>query len=384
MKTHKPLTAFITFSLLFSVISVAQSSFYYKGYVSNLQSVWLPEFNNNMNISGTAQNRFDFFYYPSGAFTLTLGLRNIIEYGYNVQSIPGYSDALTKDNGFIDLTKIWSNKNGYVLYSTIDRLNLFFTDNYLEIQLGRQRINWGVNLIWTPNDIFNSTSYLNFDYAEKRGSDALRAQYYFDSSSLEIVYKVDNLKNITSSVMYRINRWDYDFQIFAGIMEDDYVLGGGWSGNITDANFSGEITYFKNRTNFADTTGQFVLSLGGTYTFLTDFYIHAEFLFNSAGTTGKANGSIFFLQNDYNAKNLSPAKYSFFGEVACQITPLVKLDLNSVFNPSDFSYYIGPFASFSVSQSMDMLLGGQFFFGERFTEWGDYGEFYFLRLQWNF
>ena len=90
------------------------------------------------------------------------------------------------------------------------------------------------------------------------------------------------------------------------------------------------------------------------------------------------------MSNGYNAKYLSPAKYSLFGEIAYQINPLVRLDFSGIFNPSDKSFYIGPFASFSLSQTIDLLLAGQFFFGEYGTEWGDYGTFYYLKLKWSF
>ena len=377
--------------LLFSIIFFwsspfyAQSVFEYKGYLTNMESVWMQKDSDVMLISGTAQNRLDFFIYPIERMSINIGLRNNVDYGNTVLLTPGYSDFITQDDGYFNLTKSWKEKSSYVFYSTIDRINVFYSNNDFEFQLGRQRINWGVNLAWTPNDIFNSSSYLNFDYEEKQGSDAVRGQYYFDySSSIEFVYKLDREKRITSALMYRFNFWNYDFQTFVGMMHDDYVYGLGWSGNILSANISGELTSFRDKDHFADTTGQLVASLGWTYTFASDFYVHAEFLFNSAGTTDKAGGVYNFISNGYSAKYLSLAKYSLFGDIAYQISPLIRIDLSSIINPNDKSFYIGPFASFSVSQSVDMLLGGQFFYGDSQTEWGDYGQYFFLRLKWSF
>jgi hypothetical protein len=376
----------LLFAILPPTIEItAQTIFDYKGYLTNLESVWLQKDVDVMLISGTAQNRFDFFIYPIEQTTINIGLRNIVEYGNNVTLTPNYADFVTRDNGYFNLTNSWKENNSYVIYTAIDRLNIFYSADTYEVQLGRQRINWGVNLVWTPNDIFNSTSYLNFDYEERAGSDAIRGQYYFNySSSLEYVYKIDRLEQVTSSLMYRFNLWNYDFQTFVGMMEDDYVFGGGWTGSFLDANFSGELTYFRDKDSFADTTGQLVLSLGGTYTFASDFYLHGELLFNSTGKTGKAGGLSNLLTNGYNAKNLSPAKYSLFGQLAYQVNPLVRLDFSGILNPNDKSFYLGPFASFSISQTIDMLLAGQFFFGESGTEWGDFGTFYYLKLKWSF
>jgi hypothetical protein len=384
----------LTTTILCSTSSYGQAIFDYKGYLTNMESIWMkknidamliPKNIDVMLLSGTAQNRFDFFIYPMSGANINIGLRNIIDYGNTVLLTPGYADLATRDDGYFNLTKSWRERNSYVFYSTIDRLNIFYSTDNFEVQFGRQRINWDVNLVWTPNDIFNSSSYLNFDYEEKRGSDAIRGQYYFDySSSLEYVYKIDRLERVTSSLMYRFNLWDYDFQTFAGMMMDDYVFGAGWSGNILSSNFSGELTYFRDKENFSDTTGQLVASFGWTYTFASDFYVHAEFLYNSTGTTGKAGGVSSIISNGYNAKNLSPAKYSLFGDIAYQVNPLIRLDISAIINPNDKSFYIGPFSSFSISQTMDLMLGGQFFSGDSDTEWGGLGEFYFLRLKWSF
>ena len=53
-----------SFVLLLNTLSIGQSIFDYKGYLTNLQSVWLQKDNDVMLLSGTAQNRFDFFIYP--------------------------------------------------------------------------------------------------------------------------------------------------------------------------------------------------------------------------------------------------------------------------------------------------------------------------------
>ncbi|NOX18086.1 MAG: hypothetical protein GXO87_07375 [Chlorobi bacterium] len=385
VKTYRYFFAgLIFFVSAFSSVS-AQSVFEYKGYLQNMQSVWAQKHSGETWISGGITNRFDFALYPNDNFTVNLGLRNLLDYGNIVRLTPGYSDFVSRDDGWIDLTKKWSDGNSYVFYSSIDRLNIFYSSDNVELQAGRQRINWGVNLVWTPNDIFNSSSYLNFDYVEKPGSDALRAQYYLGiSSSLQFVYKLDAEKKVSAAAMFKFNEWDYDFQLFAGQMKDDIVFGGGWSGNLYDANFSGEITYFRDKDNFSDSVGVLVSSLGGTYSFENGFYLHGEFLFNSGGTTGKAGGILNLFTQPYDAKNLSPAKYSLFGELSYPVTPLIRADVSAIFNPSDKSFYVGPFVDISLSQSVYLLLAGQFFSGSEGTEWGDFGEFYFLRVKWSF
>jgi len=380
MKTFYTLCLVLFNSLLF-----AQSNFEYNGYLENLQTVWAPKEINQWVFSNSISNRINFSWYASDAVTFNASLRNIFDYGQFVQIIPGYADIVSKDNGFINLTKKIASDKSYVLYSNIDRLNLIYSQENIEVQIGRQRINLGKNLVWTPNDIFNASSFLNFDYVEKPGSDAVRIQYYTGiASSIQFAYKLNFDNKATAAGVIKLNQWDYDFQLLGGIMEDDYILGFGWSGQISSAGFSGEITYFRNKDNHVNNRNVLVAALSGNYTFSNSLFIHGEFLYNSAGkikNAGKLN-NIFSLQ--YSAKNLSPAKYSVFGEASYPITPLITASTSSIFNPSDKSFYIGPSVEFSLTSDIYLLAAGQFFIGKKDTEWGNFGKFYFLRLKWNF
>ncbi len=183
---------------------------------------------------------------------------------------------------------------------------------------------------------------------------------------------------------FKINKWNYDFQILGGLTEIDYIFGGGWAGDIYDAGFTGEFTYFKNRKSYQNSDEQFVSSIGANYTFTNSLFVSFEFLYNSIGTTGKINflNNIFNL--DYSAKELSPARYSIFSQAAYPITPLFNSTLAAILNPSDGSMLLSPTLEFSLNEDVYLLTSGQFFLGADFTEWGDYGQFYYLRIKWNF
>ena len=55
-----------------------------------------------------------------------------------------------------------------------------------------------------------------------------------------------------------------------------------------------------------------------------------------------------------------------------------------MFNPSDGSMLLSPTLEISLNQDVYLLTSGQFFLGDDFSEWGDYGQFYYLRIKWNF
>ena len=373
------------FILLLNSAIFAQSNIEFNGYLQNMQTTWAPKVNQELFLSNSISNRFNFNWYASESIKLSASIRNIFDYGDFVRLVPFYSEVATMDNGYLDFTEKISSGKSYLLYTNIDRLNLSYTFNKLEIQIGRQRVNWGISSVWTPNDIFNSSSFINFDYAEKPGSDAIRLQYYFDfASSFELVTKLNYDKDITIAGKLQINQWDYDFQFLSGLSVDDYIFGAGWSGNISDAGFTGEFSYFMNRNDNKENENLFVSSIGANYMFSNSLFLNAEFLYNSSGKLGKANSSINLFNIDYSAKQLSPAMYSIFGSMQYPITPLISSSVAAILNPSDGSLFVSPNVEFSINEAVYLLISGQFFLGDNFTEWGNYGQFYYFRVKWNF
>ena len=286
----------------------------------------------------------------------------------------------------MDLTGTIARDSSYLLFSNIDRANLKFTKGDFEATIGRQRINWGINMVWNPNDIFNTFNFYDFDYVERPGCDAIRLQYYTGyASGYQFAFKMDKDEEITAAGMYNFNKWDYDFQLLGGVMTTDLVLGAGWTGYISTAGFTGEASYFRDRKNFADTTGIWIISAGGNYTFKNSLFANFSFLYNSDGTTGKAGyGTSFIVIEDVSPKTFTPARFSLMGQLSYPITPLINGDVTSIVNPYDGSFFIGPNVTFSLTDNIGLLLMSQIFVGETGTEFGDIGQLYYLRLKWSF
>ena len=117
----------------------------------------------------------------------------------------------------------------------IDRLYLQWNDDSWQFKVGRQRINWGVNLAWNPNDIFNAYSLYDFDYEERPGTDALRFQKFIGyAGGYEIAIKIaDNWDEFTAAAMaYKWNVKGFDLQALGGIMKNNLTAGIGWAGNL--------------------------------------------------------------------------------------------------------------------------------------------------------
>lgn len=357
-----------------------------KGFLEYSNTTWAPTTSNNWIGLSNIYNRIDLHWYASKEITFYAGLRNNFDYGAMLAAFnPMYEQSLTQDNGFMDLTFKWASGKSYVFYSNIDRLNFNWTHKKLELTVGRQRINWGINLVWNPNDIFNTYNYFNFDYIERPGSDAVLIQYYTGAlSSLQVAAKLDYKNRLTAAAMYKFNIANYDIQLLGGVMNNDIVLGGGWAGQIKGAGFNGEVSYFRNKEHFSDSTGQWVASVGVNYTFPNSLYLHTSFIYNSTGSTHKAILRNFLDMNNLSPKTLTLSRMNWFWEVSYPITPLIKADVSVIANPYDGSAFVGPSLDFNMTQNLEVYVMGQVFTGKNHTEYGDYGQFYYLRLKWSF
>ena len=362
-------------------------SFSLSGYLQNMETVWIQNNNGKWQTMNSINNRLDLKWYPSSSITAHIGMRNIFNYGQLVADYyPYFANMSIQDKGFLDMTRSVAKDTSYFLFTNIDRAYFEFVSGNLEVKIGKQRINWGKNLVWTPNDIFNTFNYFDFDYIERPGCDAIKVQYYTGmTSSAQLAYKIDKDKNITFAGMYNFNKWNYDFQFLGGIMENDIAIGAGWAGQIFKAGFNGEATYFRDKENFADTTGILIASIELNYTFKNSLSINAAFLYNSVGTTGPASmGTMMAMNMQISAKNFTRAKYSTFAQISYPVTPLINTSLSGILNPNDKSTFIGPSIDISLTDNIEFLISGQIFIGDDNTEFGDYGTMLFSRLKWSF
>lgn len=203
--------------------------FSFHGYIKELQSTtFIQKIDSNSSMS-LLHNRLNFKFTATPKISGRLEIRNRIFYGEQVKLNPNFAKSINQYNGLATLNHLWVNEKSIVAHSVIDRLLLQYTDAKWDIVIGRQSINWGITNIWNPNDIFNAYNFLDFDYEERPGNDAIRIQRNLNnSSSIELAYKPGKYKDEhTASFLYKFNKWKYDFQFLGGLCQTDYVIGGG-------------------------------------------------------------------------------------------------------------------------------------------------------------
>jgi len=369
------------FLLISSINTYAQIST--NGYISNMQMVSITKPDSAWGNVNTAQNRLNFKYNYKNLFSSGIEIRNRLFFGQDVLLNPNYSTNTNNDGGIINASVLVFDYSSAFMISKLERAWVNYNYKKTSITIGRQRINWGQTFVWNPNDIFNSYSFFDLDYEEREGSDAFRFQYFNSSTSrFETAIKADTANNITAALLYAFNYNNTDLQFLAGLYNsNDYVLGASATGNLFNGAIRFESSYFHPKTNFTDSSGIFVASLGYDYMFNKSLFFQSELLFNSNGNVKNLNSDIISITMiSPSAKMLSPTQWSFFSMASYPINPITSLSTSFMIFPEIKSAFIGPSFSYSISQNTSLLLTYYLF--------SDFSNnnlnFIFLRFKWNF
>lgn len=356
----------------------------FKGYLKDLQSLGYIDKPDSLSSNTLIHNRLNFKLNLTQHFTATLELRNRVFLGDQVRN-PYFSKALAGQNEPVKLSFTWLDRQRIVANTMLDRAYVRYSAKQLDITLGQQRINWGISTIWNPNDIFNAYNFLDFDYDERPGREAARVQYYGRrGAKAELAWKpgVDKNDNI-GALMYRFNKHKYDVQVLAGVVQKDYVAGAGWAGNIKDAGFKGEISYFHPINHFSDTAGKLVATLMLDYSTGNNWYFSVATLLNFSSTPA-SSPTMLTTGPEVSAKNLSPYRYNFYAGAMKTITPIVGANFSVLYSPCYETLVVFPTLSINASQNLDLDLILQSFFAEYNNVYKTLSNTIYFRLKWSF
>ena len=356
------------------------------GYIKDLSTVSFLGEANTLNPSTLLHNRINIKIKPVRNLTIAVEERTRLLISNNQVLSPGFGQQYTRDNGLVNLSFNWVNKSPVLFNTFIDRLYIDWNNNKWDIRLGRQRLNWGINLTWNPNDIFNSYNFLDFDYEERPGTDAVKVQYNFTSfSNLEAAFSPSrNIDSMIGAMKYSFNTHNYDIQFIAGNYCKDVVVGAGWAGNIKDAGFKGEISYFQNRHDSHFKNIGVSASTTIDYSFKNGWYLSGAFLYNNL-----APNSLFsaaqLTSESLSPKVLMPAKYNIMVETTKQFTPVMTGTLALIYSPHINLLVVAPTLSYSLATNWDIDVIVQSFFANnmnnKFEALGNSANF---RVRWSF
>ena len=307
-------------------------------------------------------NRLNAKYYANDKWSFVAESRTRLFYGEQLKLDSTFADQIDRPMGLVDLSVRWVDNRQILLHSLIDRAYVNYANEKWDIRLGRQRINWGLNLVWNPNDLFNALNFLDFDYEERPGNDAIRIQYYTGLlSSLDIAFAPDDtLENSTAGILYKFNTQGYDLQSLVGYYKGDLALGGGWAGNLGNAGFKGEGTVFVPLAPSEDSISSVNLSATIDYLFGNGLYMSTAFLYNS---NGKRSGGLFsqsgLFSGQPSPKNLFPSIWSFVLQANGNISPIFTGSGVIIYSPESDLTILVPSITYSIKENWDLDLIGQ-------------------------
>ena len=367
----------IAFLFIISIEGVSQKlnpSFCLNGYVKYLPAYMDYSFFESEN-NHLIHNRINFRGYFGDNLSIGLELRNRVFFN-DIPSIQG-------DDGLVNMSYFIVREDNFVFNSMIDRLWLKYQKDKIEISIGRQRVNWGVNTIWNNNDLFNAYNFIDFDYIERPGSDVVRFIYTGDNlSSFELVYMPNERKGYALAGLYKLNSFGYDFQLLAANYFNDIVLGGGWAGNIKNAGFKGELSYFFDKENIENSLS-FSSSLD--YSTKNGFYFLGSYLYNSNGMNESNFLSLININaNVLSPKNLMPSKHSYLLQVNKPISPPLNMSLNILYGKGIKLLYVSPSLSYDISSNLDAGVIVQYFYLDNFGDFKNLLKGYYLQLKYSF
>lgn len=355
----------------------AVGQFQYKGYLKELGAFSLSNDLSTIRYDNIVHHRLETVWFVREGFSIRADVRNRWISGYTAREMPGYGELIGTDPGFVDLSHNWVDRRGHVLNSSVDRLHGSWEGDAWEVHVGRQRLNWGKSMVWNPNDLFNTYSWLDFDYEERPGTDAVRIQHHWGfASSLEIGYRMArDFDRTVLAGMWRGNTGTYDWQGIAGYYGGDWVLGGGWSGYIESSGFKGEASLFL-------PDGTLTASVGGDHMLQSGVYLSGELLYN--GGFEDAPGSESSLFQPPTASNLFIAKSGYFVNASGSPHPLVSAGVGLMGSFTRSVHILIPQVSYSVAENVDFLVLAQLLRGRTLRDLTDTPNGVYLRLKWSY
>lgn len=367
-----------------SAQSDVQPAWQLNGYVKNIQSwSWAPG-DEKLLQDGFIHHRLAVKWTPDTVWTAEFALRTRLFYGASLSQTPGFANQLDVDPGLWDGSFVWIRSATWVLHSQIDRLSLGWQKSGWTLRFGRQRVNWGITTTWNPNDLFNTYNFLDFDYAERPGSDALRVKYQTGAfSSLEAALSPGRARpGWTGAVKYAANWHGYDWQVLAGRYHEKWTAGLGWAGNLGEAGFKGECSLFKPSSRDAVLTASATIQVD--HLFAHQWYLSGGLLYVS-GASGNNVDLRSLASTPLGPDRLMPVRWSLLATVSKPVSPIVGSSLTAVWSPAFNLLILVPAVSYNIRENWDIDLTGQLFNIQ--IPGGTFKNRYnglFLRLRWSY
>ena len=272
----------------------------------------------------------------------------------------------------------------------LDRLNVQFSGDNINIKLGRQAINLAATFYFTPNDFFAPFAAQTFYRTYKPGVDAARLDWQWGELSQLSIYTVLNYPTDLTHSGNRQTAPDWSETSIlarASTLIDSFelaiLLGQDHGDDIVGLDFQGELFDWlgvrgEGHLRFPDEQGQSrdtKFSLGLEHRFENTLTLRIEQFYQRSGASNEQD---YLLNNQANTNTFYLAKnYTALG-ASYEVTPLLNSDAVWIYNYLDSSNLLALYATYSLSDeselsmSVNLSVGDQPENGTLNSEFGSY------------
>lgn len=315
-------------------------------------------------------------------FSIRIDLRTRLFYGPLYTGQSDFINSLRVREALLNTDYFPIKDRHAVLLLQADRSYVEYHTERWNVRAGKQRVNWGTNLIWNPNDVFNSYNILDFDYEERPGTDAIRIQHTFTTAAtLDGVWSPKRSGGSKFATMYRTHAGTYDLQFLAGRNQAQWMTGMGWAGNLKDAGFKGEMNWYPGNNQ---SLHQFLAAGTLDYTFEKGWYTYISYLYQQHTPPSGQLGSYDFTYPVSSPKYLMPFVNSFFGGVMKELSPIISLQLALIYGDRNSTTLFYPSLTWNAGENMNVLLTGIASLSKQQEKLENISNSIFLRMKYSF
>ncbi|MDP1784526.1 MAG: hypothetical protein Q8K81_03755 [Sulfuricurvum sp.] len=313
-------------------------------------------------------------------FATAIGdIKNIL--GYDTINSSSYKTAsmIRSDTPFHTHSGTYDYNEGQ-LYAQLYRLYGGYADEKHRLSLGLQKVSMGVGRIWNPTDLFNPKNPLALEPDEVYGVFALA--YTYSPSALSQITAVA-AQRADESFKYAGRAKGYfdiaDIALDVVTADDVTMAGYEVEGELfnTGIELRSEGGWFEDKL----LNNQFFQGLiGADYAFENSLMVIGEWLY-----TSRTFEQEIVLGIPSGAANNLVRSHNYFGmSLGYEFDALLYGSLSGIISGKDGSFYIGPVLRYSLRDDMTMSLGAMLYAGESRSEFGDYGQTYYLNIKVTF
>jgi len=289
------------------------------------------------------------------------------------------------DRRLLDLTRVFTEKQRYLAYHRLDRLNLSYSADWGSLRLGRQALTWGDGLIFNPMDLFNPFSPTAVQRDYKVGDDMAHLQLPLDSGELQLLY-LPRRDPISGDVEEDEASYATKYHTFVGAMEMDVMAARHYADTVAGLGASGYwggsawrintvYTYLDEGDGRNDSL-QAVANLDYAWVWGgKNYYGLVEFFYNSLGYTDNYERVLDdsdLLDRLSRGELFTVGRYYLSGQVQIELHPLLQLHTTAIVNLSDPSGVLQPQAVWDVTENFQAIFGAQWHWGGGGSEYGGY------------